>query len=207
MPDNVSGYHDGRQVQWGSKFSTPSLDGQTPPNGTLSPANLDSLGARWMLDTGNEPAQSGQGKIKVNDSGRVGLRIDPTARGDIVNGQRFHLEMTLPDSGDGYFLISLFAEDKNGNARGSLNLHGVPEVAIAPVSGSPGEFAAQFEIRNDSGGPLILEYELGDLIGTDNLTDIDVRFSAAVIQYIPEPTSMFLVLLGLTAMLSMGRRR
>ena len=201
--DNVSGYHDGRQVQWESRFSTPSVDGVQPPNGTISPANLDSLGAQWMLHTDRHVAQSGQGGIRITDSGRVGLRIDPTAAGDIVNGQRFHLDMTIPE---GRYVVTTFQEDRSRSGLVSINLPGAAEVVLSTPAAGPDEFAVQFEVLNDSGGPLVLEYELGDLDVNANVTDLDVRFSAAVIQIIPEPTGSALILIG-TVALAMTRRR
>ena len=208
---NAFSYHDGRQIQWGSKFSTPSTTGQEPPNGTITPANLDSLGARWNLDTGNEIAQSGQGRVRIQDSGRVGLRLDPTNE-DLTNGhpavpldgQKFHLEMTLPD---GQWLVSLFGEDRVG-APITLNFPGVPTENVGPIfPAADDEFALQIQIDNTSGGPQVLEFDWGDL--NNDLTDMDIRFSAAVIQdrtAIPEPGTLVLALLGMAVVGRLRRR-
>lgn len=199
---NAFSYHNGRQIQYESKFSELSAAGNAPPNGTISPANLDSLGAKWSLDTGLEVAQSGQGAFRITDSGSIGLRIDPTNAGDIVEGQKFHLEMTLPE---GHFLVSLFQENKTRNAYGAINFHDVAEVVIPPLpADGDDDHAVQFEVINDSGGEQVLHYNFGDLAVADNVTDLDIRFSAAFIQRIPEPSSFVLGLLG-TALI--GRRR
>lgn len=202
---NAFSYHDGRQIQWGSKFSTSSVDGQVPPNGTITPANLDSLGARWNLDTGAEVAQSGQGSIRIQDSGKVGLRIDPTEAGGVVDGQKFSLRMTIPV---GEYRVSLFQENKTLNTPMSINFPGVGQIDVPAINGGNDEYALQFDVLNDSAGSQELVYEIGDLNANDNLTDIDIRFSAAVIQslpVVPEPGSLALGLLA--ALLLGGCRR
>jgi len=200
---NAFSYHDGHQIQWESKFSTPSADQVSPPNGTISPANLLSLGAQWFLTTGTEVAQSGQGDFRVSNSGKPGLRIDPTAAGGVVDGQKFHLDMTIPV---GDFRVSLFMTDKQFNGLTTLNLPGVTEVALGNIAGaSDDDHVLQFDVTNDSGSAQVLEFDWGDLDGT--LSDVDFRFSAAVIQSlpIPEPTTLALGLAGL-ALCGLRRR-
>lgn len=194
-PETGGPYHAGRQVQWESLFSTPSADGVSAPNGTIAPADLDSLGAQWLLDTGAELAQSGQGRFRITDSGRVGVRIDPTSEGGVVDGQKFHLEMTIPD---GEYRVSLFMENRTRNALATVNFPGVDEIGVDPIGDSgDDEFALQFDVLNDSGSSQVLSFDIGDLDNT--IDDLDVRFTAAAIQslpIIPEPSSVVLGLLG-----------
>ena len=201
---NAFMYHDGRQIQWGSKFSTPSATGGEPPNGTITPVNLDQMGARWILSTGTEIAQSRQGAIRITDSGRVGLSIRPldTGRGGsgVVDGQKFHLDMNIPS---GKFLVSMFLTDSARNAPATIDFLDVPTVTIDPIPAEgDNEYALQFEVDNDSAQGQLLTFEWGDL--NRNLDDLYIRFSAVVIQRIPEPTSLILGLLGIV---SLGARR
>jgi hypothetical protein len=198
-------YHDGRQYAWETHFSTPSPVDEGPPNGTqgtISPANLLDLGAKWNLSTGDFVAESGQGQFRMTASGAVGLRVDESAG----PGGRFTLQMEIPV---GSYRVSLFQENRTYDTDMTIDFPGVPQIHIPAISSGVDEFALQFDVTNNSGTPYTLTYQIGDL-GNDETGDgdYDVRFSAAVIQtlpIVPEPGS--LALAGMVTLGLLARRR
>lgn len=203
-------YHAGRQYAWETNFSTPSPEDEGPPlgtQGTISPANLLDLGAKWNLTTHEDVAESGQGQFRMTASGAVGLRLDSSAG----VGGKFTLQMAIPE---GEWRVTTFQENRSFDDATpaatpmSINFAGLPQVDIPGITDTskPDEFALQFDVVNDTGSEQILTYEIGDLGGALNGT-FDVRFSAAVIQslpIIPEPGAL---VLAATATLALAARR
>ena len=212
--NNVEGYHSGRQIQWGSKFSTDgtgcvdkdgvgTLAGDCPANGLLFPS-MDTQGAAFNLDSGDYVVAGGNSRMRVSESGRIGLDMNVGAD---PSGEHFVLEMTLQPGVTSS--VSLFAEDNNEDtpnaALMTLEFPGVGVVNVPSLGAGDDEFILQFDVFNDSASPEVLTFKFGDI--NDTLGDLDIKFDAAVIQIIPEPGSLALAGLGALGLLARRRRR
>ncbi len=141
----------------------------------------DGLGADLSLNTGTDvPASSNTGWRATDSSGSLGLRL---------NGGNFTLNATIPT---GVYDVHLIVRDNGNDSSGTATIDGVSE----PIGSIADNGIHTLRINNDSGSDQNLNVVWGG--------GGQARFAGVVVQVVPEPSSLFLLLGGI-ALLSARR--